>query len=176
MNYRILFIAVSVALILQSEAAVVVTGGSRFSWDFTLVGVSPGTASMDQFTIQYGPDLLNVNDRVLITVLAKNQAVPVYTHTSYGYGTGFNGLLWSGDWDTAFPTQEGTVVIEVVSGELDLKRVSIQLRSSAFSGSASISPAVHLVPEPASCALVLAGSVLLSRRRRPARYRSCPVP
>ena len=176
MNHRILFVAASVALHMQSDAAVVVTDGSRFSWDFTLVGVRPGTDSMDQFTIQYGPDLLNVNDKVLITVFAKNQAIPVYTHTSYGYVNGLSGLLWSGNWDTAFPTQEGTVVIEVVGGELDLKRVSIQLRSSAFSGSASISPAVHLVPEPASCALVLAGSALLLRRRRPARYRSCPVP
>ena len=153
------------ALPLRSDAAVVVPDGFRLSWDFTLVGGSPGSDSIDQFVIQYGPDLLNVSEMVLFSVYARNQEIAVYTHTSYGFGTGSSGLLWTGDWDTAFPTREGTVVVEVLQGEVDLKRITIQLSSLAFSGSASISPAVHLVPEPASSALFLAGSMLLIRRR-----------
>ncbi len=168
--HPLLAVFAAAALSLQGYAAVVVTEGSRLSWDFTLVGGRPGTDSIDQFVVQYGPDLLHVGEMVLITVYAMDPAAPVYTHTRNGFGNGLSGLLWTGNWDTAFPTHDGTVVIEVLQGEVDVKRITIQLSSLAFSGSASISPAVHLVPEPASSALFLAGSMLLMRRRRRSRH------
>lgn len=155
----------AVALQVSGDAAVTVTDGSRFSWDFTLVGGSPGAAGQDQFVVQYGPDKLGPDDTVSISVFAKDQMVPVLSHISHGYGSGVSGLLWTGEWDGLFPVQQGTVVVEVLSGEVDLKRITILLSSLEFSGNASISPGVHLFPEPGLFTLVLAGGVLSMFRR-----------
>ncbi len=165
---KICTLFLAVALYLQSDAAVVVTDGSRMSWEFTLAGTGAGSTEMDWFTIQFGADRLVPGESLSITITPKGQSIPTFTKTMVGFGSGTNGLLSYGEWDPAFPTREGTVSIEMVQGAVDIHNISIILHTPTYSASTSITPDIHLVPEPSIPAMAMVASLAwILRRLRP---------
>ena len=162
---KLCILLLAVALHLQSDAAVVVTDGSRISWDFTLAGTGPGSTEMDWFTIQFGTDRLVPGESLLITITAKGRSIPTYTKTMVGLGSGTNGLLSYGEWDAVFPTDEGVVSIEMLQGAVDIHKISIILHTPTLSSSTSITPDIHLVPEPNIPVMVMAASLVWILRR-----------
>jgi hypothetical protein len=165
---KLCLLLLAAALHLQSYAAVVVTDGARISWDFTLAGTGAGSTEMDWFTIQFGTDRLLPGESLLITIAAKGQSNPTYTRTMVGFGSGTNGLLSYGELDATFPAREGTVSIEMLQGAVDVHHISIILHTPTYSASTSITPDIHLVPEPHIPVMVMAASfVWILRRPRP---------
>lgn len=169
---KLCILLLAVAFQFQSDAAVVVTDGCRISWDFTLAGTGAGSTEMDWFTIQFGTDRLVPGESLLITIFAKGQSFPTYTKTMVGFGSGTNGLLSYGEWDAVFPTDEGTVSIEMLQGAVDIHRISIILHTPTHSSSSSITPDIHLVPEPNIPFMVMVASLVwVLSRRGPCRDR-----
>ncbi len=163
--HLLLAVVAAAAMTLQSDAAVVVTDGSRISWDFTLAGTGPGSTEMDWFTIQFGTDRLVPGESLLITITAKGQSIPTYTKTMVGLGSGTNGLLSYGELDAVFPTDAGMVSIEMLQGAVDIHKISIILHTPTYSSSTSITPDIHLVPEPNIPIMVMAASFVWILRR-----------
>ncbi len=146
--------------------AVVIPEEGRFSWNYNLLGSGGGSGAQDQFAIQFGDDRLAAGESLLMTVIPNGQSVPSWTRTINGFGAGLNGFLYFGEIDAYFPTRIGTLNFEILSGTVNLERITIILNTPVDNTTATISPNFTLIPEPGTTSLFFCGCFLLAFRHR----------
>ena len=176
---RFLLLLAAALLISSSAHCLAALVGNTFTWDFTLQRRGNSNGGLDHFIIGLeGTNKIHPGEFLAITILAQGQSVPVYFRNWTGIEGGLNGLLVYRDdeWDDAFPIKQGTVILEMRQGSVDLKNLSIEINSSEGVWNASIYPRVTLVPEPSLAALSASSAALLLRRRRATvQRRACPT-
>ena len=84
-----------------------------------------------------------------------------------GYSFGTNGLLLvEENWDALFSVFWGRLELEMETGSVELRRLTLSLATGTRSYSDSIAPNVRLVPEPGIALMITAASCLCLLRRQ----------
>jgi len=160
----------------MARAATVWPGAERFVWDFTLQAVTTTTSLSDDFTIQLdASDRLVFPDMMRILLYAGDLETPLFAQDWRGTASGLNGLwVLRQDWHLAFAGGTGRLELEMLTGTVALRRVTIAIQDGSKRSVASISPQLILIPEPGSAfCLTAAAGLWLMRRRRQAGSFSC---
>ena len=156
------------SLVMPLHGAVTWPSVEHYTWNFNLGTGSPSSSTTDMFTVQFdSTDTLVEPERLLIRLYAGNANQPVYSKTMIGYSFGTNGLLLvEENWDALFPVFWGRLELEMETGSVELRRLTLSLATGIRSYSSSITPNVRLVPEPGIALMITAAGCLGLLRRR----------
>ena len=156
------------SLVMPLHAAVTWPSVENYTWNFNLGTGSPSASTTDRFTLQFdSTDTLVEPERLLIRLYAGNATQPVYSKTMIGPSFGTNGLLLvEENLDALFPVFWGRLELEMETGSVELRGLTLSLATGTRSYSSSISPNVRLVPEPGIALMITAASCLSLLRRR----------
>lgn len=141
-----------------------------YDWNFTLADIGPRTTTTDMLSIQFdSTDRLVAPERMLIRLFGGGAAEPFYTKNWDGTATGLNGLLViEQDWDAPLAALWGRLELEMESGSVELRTLTLSVETGTRRYATSAFPNVRLVPEPGVALLMPTLGGLVFRRRRSA--------
>lgn len=151
------------------HGATMLTSPNTFSWDFTAYRTSTSTTSHDGSLALsfYGGDGLGTNEYILVNIFAAGSTVPFHSTHAGGGSKPYTAVVYMlSNSDVSLPNQQGRVEVVVNRGVVDVTHITLYIRDGTNEYLASISPNVHLIPEPSVAILMVSAGGLAVRRKR----------
>ena len=152
----------------QAPAANIATGPSVYVWNFTLAFLSTSSPTSDMVTLNFGTDSLDVGESLQVQLFAGSNPAPrINTRiaTSTGALQGFSWIYHPPTLGANFDQPTGTMILQLSSGSLNLRQLSISVNRNNQHWAARMTQPVTLIPEPATGALFLSSAAFFLRRR-----------